>query len=811
MRSRMRTFLALMACSSAAGLVNENIISAAEPPDTPLTAAIRKLDLRVISDADAAAEARGSARRDASQRLKAANRTNSAEWYEINSRDAWEALRDEKLDRLRQSLTLGEFPTEPKNVVTHRTIAGDGYAIENVTFESRPGIVVTANLYRPLQPPAQKMPGILIVHSHHAPKTQGELQVMGMTFARQGATVLVMDQLGHGERRTHTFGVEGRYEGSYRPSRQDYYFRYNTAVQLSLAGESLMGHMVGDLMCGATLVAGRPGVDPNKLILMGAVAGGGDPAGVTGALDRRFAAVVPFNFGGYEPEDKFPLPDDAEQTFNYSGGGDWESTRNLRLSARDGFAPWLVIGSAAPRALVYAHEFRWDEPRDPVWKRLRTIYGFYGADDRLSSAFGSGTVRGKTVEDTHCTNIGSVHRKQLYPDFERWFGLPAPQAEFTETRPSEELLSGAEIPPLHKYVRALVDERLTAARAERASMPIRKYRETLQAELKRLLGTIDPGDFRELASRRETVDGLELERVLLEIPEQGASIHLPLVILRRPEAANRLPADGCGPRVVVALAQGGKQAWISRRPEQIAAWLDAGNVVVLPDLRGTGETSDGDGRGRSSGATGLSSTEQMLGETVLGRHVRDVRTVLKYLRGRPKLVDSVISLVGDGLVSPGGAQFVAAAPLDAEKLPAGSEPLGALVALAVGLFDDSIALVVAGGGPTSFTSILDEPYFYYPHDGVVPGILARVDLADLVIAQIAEVQLADCRDGANRPASPTNLETLDTAVKNLARSNFQARYTQAEAMPDAAPLARRLGEARTPRRPPHDRAGLPRR
>jgi hypothetical protein len=570
-------------------------------------------------------------------------------------------------------------------------------------------------------------------------------------------------------------------------------------MQLSLSGESLMGYMVGDLMCGATLVASRPGIDPKKLILMGAVAGGGDPAGVAGALDKRFAAIVPFNFGGYEPEDQFPLPDDAEQTFNYSGSGSWESTRNLRLSARDGFVPWLIVGSTAPRALVYAHEFRWDEPRDPMWKRLRAIYGFYDAADRLSSVFGSGTVRGKTVEDTHCTNIGAVHRKQLYPDFERWFGLPAPKAEYTQTRPAEELLCGVKGVALQDCLHADLEAMLQLSRAARDALPPVNFRRSMQAELKPLLGTIDPADFRVVESRRDSVDSLQVERVLIEISEPGAPIAVPIVLLR--SAYVKTPAEGSGPSIVLALAQGGKQAWASKRPEAIAAWIDAGAVVVLADLRGTGETSDGDGRGRSSGATSLSSTEQMLGETMLGRRVRDVRTVLKYLRGRAEFAASPVTLAGDGLVPANPAELKAAAPLDAEKLPAGSEPLGALAALLVGLYDDSIAVVLAGGGLTTFTSILDEPYFYYPHDGVIPGIAAYVDIADLAAVQLAKVHLFDCRDGANRPATATARKALNDAVRQLwpPLKNYAFSFDLTQAMPDTLTLRDLVRNAHVPK------------
>ncbi len=88
------------------------------------------------------------------------------------------------------------------------------------------------------------MPGIVIIHSHHNPKTQGELQDMGMTWARAGCLVLVPDQLGHGERRQHPFVDAKSYPKPFKVGRQDYYFRYNLGVQLQLIGDSLMGWMV---------------------------------------------------------------------------------------------------------------------------------------------------------------------------------------------------------------------------------------------------------------------------------------------------------------------------------------------------------------------------------------------------------------------------------------------------------------------------------------------------------------------------------------------------------------------------------------
>ena len=145
--------------------------------------------------------------RDVRSRVQAASLRENREWDGVKTRDDWEGFREPRMRGLRESLGLPSDNRGAPRVLVTRTLEGDGYRIENLVVESRPGLVVTANLYQPTSPP-RSMPVILISHSHHNPKTQGELQDMGMTWAREGSLVLVMDQLGHGERRQHPFRTE---------------------------------------------------------------------------------------------------------------------------------------------------------------------------------------------------------------------------------------------------------------------------------------------------------------------------------------------------------------------------------------------------------------------------------------------------------------------------------------------------------------------------------------------------------------------------------------------------------------------------
>jgi dienelactone hydrolase len=750
--------------------------------DDGLADALRKLDVRVVAaDSERGKELPRMLGRDARVRIDAANRRETEAWHKVTSREEWERYRDQRIEALRRS--LGQFPDPPKDLhyrVT-RTLDGDGYRIRNVVFESRPGVFVTANLYAPAKP-AKAMPGILIVHSHHNPKTQGELQDMGMTWARQGCLVLVMDQLGHGERRQHPFVTANDYEGKFQPGRQDYYFRFNTGMQLSLIGDGLIGWMVWDIRRSIDLLLDQPGIDKEKIIFLGSVAAGGEPAAVTAALDNRVAAAAVFNFGGPQPESRYPLPADAEDSFDYAGGGSWESTRNLRLSARDGFLPWVIVGSLAPRRLSYAHEFAWDREHDPVWKRLQTIYGFYGVKDNVAFTMGKGSVKGQAgPENSHANNIGPLHRQGIYPALKTWFDMPIPEKEYQERHKGEELLcltpevlKEIKLRPLYEIAGKIGDERAAAARKALADLAPEERRKRQREVWTKLLGGVAPAvpdakDFHGIRAGTATV-----WPALIDAP----GVKVPVIVLTPTGAKGPLP-------VVVCVCQEGKQAFLKQRAGAVAALLQGGVAVCLPDLRGTGETRPGDGRGRQSAATAISSTELMLGQTLLGERLRDLRLVLKYLRdwsGHEQKLDARrIALWGDSLAPVNAANRGLKVPLDADKQPDLGEPLGGMLALFGALYEDDVKAVYVRGGLDGYQSVLSGQFVYVPHDITVPGALTAGDLCDVSAALAPRpLRLEGLVDGQNRRVKADDLSKTyvpATAAYRAAKAEKQLQLS----------------------------------
>ncbi|MFQ5731693.1 MAG: hypothetical protein ACE5KM_07045, partial [Planctomycetaceae bacterium] len=708
----MHAFVTLIAALSVSAVADE----------ANLAEAIRKLQPNVIAvEGKTTKEQRDQLRRMLSADIRARRRkVNSADvnaWRAIKTVQDWETFRDKRIAALKRS--LGRFPKPPKDLKVRvtKTIRGDGFVIRNVVFQSRPQLWVTANLYAPSKPTVSA-PGILICHSHHNPKTQGELQDMGMIWARAGCYVLVMDQLGHGERRQHPFRSAKDYAKPFRVSRQDYYFRYNVGIQLHLLGDGLIGWMAWDLMRGVDLLLKQPGIDAKRIILLGAVAGGGDPCAVTAAIDERIAAAVPFNFGGPQPENVFPLPKDAELSFNYMGGGSWESTRNLRLSGRDGFLPWTIVGSIAPRRLVYAHEFSWDQQRDPVWKRFQTVYQLYGKPENLASAHGYGKVTLSSKQASHCNNIGSYHRKAgIYAAFEKWFGIPAPEAEYRKRVKRSDLLcvDGAKIDvkltPARVIADRLSEQRINRMKKFTTGKKPKQRREILRTEWKRILGDIEPATppYRKPTIR---INGLKHTRYILTT-EPG--IRVPLLVLWPDGGFKKCP-------LVVCVSQSGKAAFLKERADVVAKFLKAGFAVCVPDLRGTGETRPGTYRGRRSYATGLSSSELMLGGTLVGQRLKDLRSVLAVLRNWNLFDAKRIALWGDSFakINPPNRKMVV--PLGVSEEPDHSEPLGHLLVLLTALFEDDVKAFVSNrGGSGSYRSVLQTPFVHIPRDAVVAG------------------------------------------------------------------------------------------
>jgi hypothetical protein len=135
---------------------------------------------------------------------------------DIKTLKDWDAKRKIYREQLFEMLSLKPLPekTDLKPVVTGK-IEHEQFTIENIHFQSSPGLYVTGNLYIPkgLEKPA---PTILYVCGHAIAKKDNisygnktAYQHHGAWFARHGYVCLTIDTLQRGE-------IEGIHHGTYR-------------------------------------------------------------------------------------------------------------------------------------------------------------------------------------------------------------------------------------------------------------------------------------------------------------------------------------------------------------------------------------------------------------------------------------------------------------------------------------------------------------------------------------------------------------------------------------------------------------------
>ncbi|MEW6072837.1 MAG: acetylxylan esterase [Planctomycetota bacterium] len=211
-----------------------------------------------------AAIERCAARAEAAHRAIAGRQDTAPRWKEERA-------------RLKERLAgaLGLDPPPPRTPLAARTIGTierDGYRVERVVFESRPGFPVPANVYVPAG--VGPFPAVLcpVGHWAHA-KAQDVVQARCIGFAKQGFLVLTYDPFGQGER-----AVEG--------NGHDEYFRG------ILAGANNMTYMVWDTVRALDYLLERGDVDGSRIGCTGA-SGGGLNTLYAAAFDERIAVAAP--------------------------------------------------------------------------------------------------------------------------------------------------------------------------------------------------------------------------------------------------------------------------------------------------------------------------------------------------------------------------------------------------------------------------------------------------------------------------------------------------------------------------------------
>jgi hypothetical protein len=104
--------------------------------------------------------------------------------------EEWKAKRPRLRQEFLDMIGLWPIPEKtPLSATVTGTIEGDGFVVEKLHYQSRPGLYVTANLWRPREV-KERLPGVLLFVGHYNRGRNGHktfMQDQGRWFAKHGS------------------------------------------------------------------------------------------------------------------------------------------------------------------------------------------------------------------------------------------------------------------------------------------------------------------------------------------------------------------------------------------------------------------------------------------------------------------------------------------------------------------------------------------------------------------------------------------------------------------------------------------------
>ena len=627
------------------------------------------------------------------------------------------STRQEVLDR-QQSVVAelwkmlgGPLDRSPLNPRVRGTIERPGYRIEKLTFESRPRLYVTANLYLPAGP--GRHPAILspLGHSENG-KAWPSYQKLFSNLALKGYVVLAYDPFGQGERIEYPGDRPGQ---SLIPEGGTGEHEY-AGRRLILLGANFGLFRAWDGIRGIDYLLTRPEVDPERIGCCGQ-SGGATLTQFLAALDSRVrvAVVSEGNTENLAEADGEPpgSADDAEQNIvpALSRGID-------RADLLYAFAPKPLL------MLITLHDAGHTYSPEYVAGSLEAVdeyqraYGLLGGGDRL--ALQATTARHGYVYEM---------RRATYAWFNRWFEMKG--VDDGETSQAVESDAALFVTPTGFVSTSFGGESalsLTREMSESVHPPASLSADDVRRRVRTVLAI---GESRGPAPTSRVLATIRKASYRAEQFELASESEI-----RTPGWL--LTPDAAGPSTPTILYVGEAPAWSSVAEDAFAERLCAQGKcrIAVIDVRGRGDCAIGyPQRGRFyfperiSDEAYLTWFTLMLGRPLLGGQVYDTLRALEYLRSRPD-AGGAISLVGDG-------------------------PHG-VIALYAAVLDERVSGVALRHTVTDYRSLAVAERYTQPFGIYAYGILREFDLPEVAAAtRPRPVLLLDPVTPGGEPAGAT--------------------------------------------------------
>lgn len=409
---------------------------------------------------------------------------------DVKSLEEWNQKKDEYRRQLFDMLGLDPLPPRtPLEATVTGKVEHDEFTVEKLHYQSQPKLYVTGNLYVPKGlKEGEKVPAILYVCGHGAVKKDGvsygnkvHYQHHGAWYARHGYVCLVIDSLQLGE-------IEALHHGMYREKMWWWPAR----------GYTPAGVEAWNCIRALDYLQSRPEVDGEKLGVTGR-SGGGAYSWWIAALDERIKAAVPVA--------------GITDLRNHVVDGCVEG--HCDCMYMNNTYQWdypLVAALVAPRPLVISNTDR-DPifPLDGVYRTFvgaRKVYQLHKAADKIAFNITSG---------------GHVDTQELQMQAFRWFDQHLKGVDRAITKPTEKFFEPAQLRVFDKLpedqINTTIQETFVAA-AKEPAVPAdghawheqrNQMLKTLETRILRSSGILDdPFAAGEIA--RDERDNLQLRR-----------------------------------------------------------------------------------------------------------------------------------------------------------------------------------------------------------------------------------------------------------------------------------------------------------
>ncbi|HOX39512.1 MAG TPA: prolyl oligopeptidase family serine peptidase [Candidatus Brocadiia bacterium] len=248
-------------------------------------------------------------------------------------------------------------------------LKGDGFRIEKVIYESRPGVFVTSALYVPQDIQGQTAAVLFVCGHAEEAKAYPNYQAVCQRLARNGLVVLAVDPPGQGERRSYLDST-GRQIVQWGTTEHDY-----AGLQCWWLGQSSARYFIHDAMRGIDYLETRPEVDPKRIGVTGN-SGGGTQSTWLMMTEPRLAAAAPGTFVMRRAEYMWTgQAQDSEQVIP-SG----------TLNGLDHEDFMIAMVPRPVKVLAVDYDYFCLEGALASVERARRIYRIFGCEDKLSIA-----------------------------------------------------------------------------------------------------------------------------------------------------------------------------------------------------------------------------------------------------------------------------------------------------------------------------------------------------------------------------------------------------------------------------------------